>query len=75
MAKKDRLADIPNSSVDLKEPVLSRCPHCDKCNPVVQALTMGESTDSVMIGFVPQCCRKLLGVQMIAKAAEAPVVN
>jgi hypothetical protein len=70
-----KLKDIPNSSVDMKAPVLTRCPHCAKPNPVVEALTMGESADSVMVGFVPQCCKKLLGCQMIAKAPEVPLIN
>ncbi len=49
-------------------PILSKCPHCGKCNPEVKALTMGESSDATMIGFVPSCCLKIIGVQMCAKA-------
>ena len=75
MAKKDRLADVPNSSVSMKEPVLTRCPHCDKCNPVVECVTMGESTDASMIGMVLACCKRLVSVQLIAKAKEVPIIN
>lgn len=66
---------IKSGSVEMKAPILSRCPHCDKPNPVVEALTMGESTDAVMVGFVPQCCKRIISCMMIAKVPQAPVIN
>jgi hypothetical protein len=70
-----KLKDIPSGSVELKPEVASRCPHCSKPNPVVQALQMGESSDSVMVGMVPSCCRKIISVQLIAKQPEVPIIN
>jgi len=60
---------------EMPKDVLSRCPHCLKANPVIRAMEIGQSTDSVMVAFVPECCRKILGLQMIAKPAETPAIN
>jgi hypothetical protein len=57
------------------ETVFSRCPHCGKVNPTVDAKEIGESSDAVMVAFIPECCKKLLNCQMIAKPPEPPKVN
>ena len=67
--------DIPDGSVALKQPILSRCPHCAKPNPVIDAKQIAESTDSVMVAFVPECCLKIICCQLIAKAPEPPIIN
>ena len=54
-------------------PVLSKCPHCGKVNPTIDAKQIGESSDAIMIAFVPECCRKLLGCQLIAKPVEQKI--
>jgi len=55
--------------------VLSRCPHCGKVNPTVDAKQVGESTDAVMIAFILDCCKKLLNCQLLAKPPEPPPIN
>jgi len=66
---------VTKTLAELPKEVLSRCPHCLKANPVIRAMEIGESTDAVMVAFVPECCKKILNCQMIAKAAEAPAIN
>jgi hypothetical protein len=68
------LKNIKDGTVVLQKPVLSRCPHCGKANPVVDAEKIGENAEAVMVAFIPQCCIKLLGCQLLAKgsAVEQP---
>jgi hypothetical protein len=67
---------LKDGSVEMKPPILSRCPHCHKPNPVVQVLPMGESHDALMVGFVPQCCLRIISCMMIAKATpQVPIIN
>ncbi len=68
------LKNIKDGSVTLAKPVLSRCPHCSKPNPVIDAEKIGETTDAVMVAFIPQCCKKLYGCQLLAKGS-AVVTN
>ena len=49
--------------------VFSKCPHCSRANPTIEAEQIGESTDAVLVVFIPQCCKKLLGCQLLGKAA------
>ena len=56
-------------------PVLSKCPHCGKCNPEVQALQIGKSEDAIMLGFVPSCCKKLIGCQVVQVAVPQETIQ
>lgn len=76
----NKLKDLKTGSVPLppKDPVLSKCPHCGKINPLIQALQIAESEDAVMLAFVPvDCCRKIVACQLIAKATPSlpPIPN
>lgn len=66
---------LKDGSVDLKQPILSRCPHCDKPNPVIGAHQIGESSDAILVAFVPECCKRIISCMLVAKAAQVPVVN
>jgi hypothetical protein len=68
------LKNIKDGTVPLTKPVLCRCPHCSKPNPIIDAEKIGETTDCVMVSFIPQCCKKLLGCQLLAKGS-AVVTN
>lgn len=73
-----KLKDIPSGTVPLpKDPVLSKCPHCGKNNPAVQALQIGESADALMVAFVPvDCCKKIISCMLIQKLPPGiPAVN
>lgn len=60
-------------SDELKKPILNRCPHCAAPNPLIAPVQIGDGEDSVMVAFVPQCCLKIIGCQLIAK--EKTTVN
>ena len=69
------LKKLKDGSVKITEPVVTRCAYCGKANPIIECREIGNSTDSVLVGFVLTCCKRLLGAQMIAKAQQPPVVN
>ena len=61
--------NLKAGSVTLAKPVVSRCPHCAKPNPVIDAEKIGETSDAVMVAFIPQCCKKIYGCQLLAKGS------
>lgn len=47
--------------------VVARCPHCRKKTPEINAEVYGENETSVMTVFILQCCKSIVGCQLLAK--------
>ena len=66
---------IPDGSVQLKNPVVTRCPHCAKPNPVIEVREAGRSDNQILAAFVPVCCKKIIGCQIVDRVPDAPLIN
>jgi hypothetical protein len=69
------LKKLKDGSVKLTEPVVTRCPHCAKPNPVIEVREAGRSGDQILAAMVLTCCKKILNCQILDKAPEPPIIN
>ena len=75
MSKMKKFATLKDAKVgDITGPsepqVMARCPHCRKTNPTLSSYPAGESSDAVQIMFVLECCKLVVGAQVIAKKTD-----